>query len=70
MTHRQDTPVGEAEKLTKAAAAAAIGVSLRTLERYVQAGRIAPLPVPMKPRYFAAADVQALKTTGNAVAEV
>lgn len=70
MTHRQNPAIdGEPETITKAAAAAMIGVSLRTLERYVSAGRITPLPVPMKPRYFAASDVLALKTTGSAVAE-
>lgn len=67
MTHRQNPADGEIETITKADAAALIGVSLRTLERYVSAGRITPLPVPMKPRYFSAADVERLKTTGSAV---
>lgn len=69
MTDRQKPAVtGEPENITKAAAAARIGVSLRTLERYVSAGLIAPRPIPLKPRYFAAADVERLRTTGSAVA--
>lgn len=54
--------------MAKSAAAEVIGVSVRTLERYVAAGRIQPLPLPLSPRYFAAADVERLKLTGSAVA--
>lgn len=60
MTERQNP-----EKIRKEDAAALIGVSVRTLERYVAAGRIAPLPVPMYPRYFTTADVEQLKRTGR-----
>ena len=60
MTERQ-TP----EKIRKDAAAAIIGVSVRTLERYVAAGRIAPLPVPEYPRYFKTDDVMELQRTGR-----
>lgn len=60
MTERQNP-----EKIRKEDAAAMIGVSVRTLERYVAAGRIAPLPLPMYPRYFNPADVEQLKRTGR-----
>lgn len=60
MTERQ-----EPEKIRKEDAAAMLGVCVRTLERYVAAGRIAPLPLPMYPRYFKAADVVELQRTGR-----
>lgn len=60
MTERQNP-----EKIRKEDAAAMIGVSVRTLERYMAAGRIAPLPLPMYPRYFNAADVVELQRTGR-----
>lgn len=60
MTERQNP-----EKIRKEAAAAMIGVSVRTLERYVAAGRIAPLALPEYPRYFDAADVAQLQRTGR-----
>lgn len=66
MTHRQTATDAE-PTLPKSAAAEAIGVSLRTLERYVADGRIAPLPFPLRPRTFAVADIEKLKRTGNAV---
>lgn len=68
MTHRQTPTDGDTETLPKSDAAAAIGVSLRTLERYVADGRIAPLPFPLRPRTFAVADIEQLKRTGTAVA--
>lgn len=49
----------------KATAAKLLGVSTRTLERYVAAGRIQPLPVPLNPRYFRASDIEALKLNGR-----
>lgn len=61
MTERQTPP----EKIRKEDAAKLIGVSVRTLERYVAAGRIRPMPLPMYPRYFATADVETLKRHGR-----
>lgn len=37
-----------------------LGVSVRTLDRYQAARRITPLPVPIAPRLFRVADVEAL----------
>ena len=60
MTERQNP-----EKIRKEDAAAMLGVCVRTLERYVAAGRIAPLPLPMYPRYFKTEDVVQLQRTGR-----
>lgn len=70
MTLRHTPAEGEPETLPKADAAAQIGVSIRTLERYVADGRIEPLPYPLRPRHFAVADIAQLKRTGSATAEV
>jgi len=68
MTHRQLPQDGEPETLPKSDAAKFIGVSIRTLERYVADGRIAPQPYPLRPRHFAVADIAQLKRTGRATA--
>lgn len=41
-------------------AAAMLGVSLRTLDRYQAAGKILPCPVPASPRMFRVADLEKL----------
>lgn len=63
MTDRQNAadPV-----VKKADAAELIGVSVRTLERYVADGRIQPLPYPLYRREFRLADVEALTRNGRA----
>jgi hypothetical protein len=55
MTDRQ-TPA----KVPAKDAAAMLGVSVRTLDRYQAAGTITPCPVPLRPRMFRVADLEAL----------
>lgn len=60
MTHRQEPAPTGAPKIPARAAAALLGVSVRTLDRYQAAGMIAPCPVPRAPRMFRVADLEAL----------
>jgi excisionase family DNA binding protein len=50
--------------LTAAQAAERLGISVRTLDRYVEAGRITPRRTPGGHRRFDPADVDALLTDG------
>ena len=59
MTQRQ-TPVPPESRVPAAEAAKMLGVSVRTLDRYQAAGKIAPCPVPIAPRLFRVADIEAL----------
>lgn len=68
MTERQITPsTAPPGVVEKAAAAELIGISVRTLERYVADGRITPLPYPLYRRQFRLQDIENLKRTGKAV---
>lgn len=64
MTHRQNpTPDGApaaAPRVPAKDAAAMLGVSVRTLDRYQAAGMITPCPVPRQPRMFRVADLEKL----------
>ena len=59
MTHRQTTAPPD-PRVTAAEAAAKLGISVRTLDRYQAAGTITPCPVPMKPRHFRLSDIEKL----------
>lgn len=63
MTHRQTpiTPAPPAPVVPAKTAAELLGVSVRTLDRYQAAGKIRPCAVPMAPRMFRVADLEALK---------
>lgn len=59
MTQRQTTAPPD-PRVTAAEAAAKLGISKRTLDRYQAAGIISPCPVPMRPRQFRVADLERL----------
>lgn len=60
MTHRQEPAPTGAPRVPAKDAAAMLGVSVRTLDRYQAAGLITPCPVPRMPRYFRVADIEKL----------
>ena len=57
MTHRQTPPHALPPRVPAKDAAALLGISLRTLDRYQAAGKITPCPVPASPRMFRVADL-------------
>lgn len=60
MTARQSPPLVPELRVPAKDAARLLGVSVRTLDRYQAAGRIAPLAVPENPRMFRVADLAEL----------
>lgn len=64
MTERQTPPESD-DKITAAEAAAVLGVSIRTLDRYQRAGELIPCPIPRRPRYFNRAAVEQFAQTGS-----
>lgn len=61
MTERQDRMPHIPPVLEVKDAAALLGVSVRTLDRYQAAGIIAPIPVPRMPRRFKVSDLAKLR---------
>ena len=60
MTHRQEPAPTGAPRVPAKDAAAMLGVSVRTLDRYQAAGMITPCPVPRVPRMFRVEDLEKL----------